>query len=325
MDILILFEHRNGNIHRMSMEALAAGQAMAKELGGSAAALILGDSTDELAQKISGTNLEEILVVNHSLLSGYSADGYAQAVRQVVEAEQPKYIIAGHTYQARDFLPKISAILGIPLLADNVSYRMENGSPVFTRQVFQGKMAADSKPTGEVPWIITFQSAAFQEDTIEPGTAEIRAVDVALDESMIKSKAEEPFQEVAGEVDLSVADLIVAVGRGVGKEENLPMVQELADVLGAQIGSSRPVVDAGWLPPDHQIGSSGQTVAPQLYLALGISGAIQHVVGMKGARNVVVVNKDPDAPFFELADYGIVGNIQEIIPKLTEAIRAEKN
>jgi len=325
MDILIFLEHHKDNVHRMSMEAIAAGQAMAKDLGGSAAAIILGDGTDELAQQVSGTNLEEVMVVNHSLLGGYSADGYAQAVRQVVEAEQPNYVIAGHTYQARDFLPKVSAMLSRPLMADNVSYRMENGSPVFTRQVFQGKMAADSKPTGEAPWIITFQSAAFQEDAVESGTAEIRAVDVTLDESMIRTKSEEPFQEAAGEVDLSAASLIVAIGRGIGKEENLPMVQELADTLGAQIGSSRPVVDAGWLPPDHQIGSSGQTVAPQLYLALGISGAIQHVVGMKGARNVIVINKDPDAPIFELADYGIVGDILEIIPKLTEAIRAAKN
>jgi len=325
MDILIVLEHRNGNIHRMSWEAIAAGQAMAKDLGGSATALILGDGTDDLAKQAAGKNLQEVLTANHNLLGSYSADGYAQAVHQVIEAEQPKYIIAGHTYQTRDFLPKVSALLGRPLMADNVGYRMENGSPVFTRQVFMGKMAADIVPTGEAPWLVTFQSAAFQGDAVEAGTAEIRIMDITLDESMIRSQSEEPFQEAAGEVDLSAADLIISIGRGIGKEENMSIVQELADVLGAQIGSSRPVVDAGWLPPYRQIGSSGQTVAPQLYLALGISGAIQHVVGMKGARNVVVINKDPDAPMFELADYGIVGDIVEIIPKLTEAIHTAKS
>ncbi len=321
MDILIVLEHRNGNIHRMSWEAIAAGQAMAKDLGGSAAALILGNSADDLAKQAGSKKLQEVLVGNHNLLESYSADGYAEALRQVVEAEQPKYVIAGHTYQTRDFLPKVSALLGKPLMADNVGYHMENDSLVFTRQVFQGKMAADSLPTGESPWLATFQSAAFQEDTIESGNAEVRTIDITLDESMIKSKAEQPFQEAAGEVDLSASNLIIAIGRGIGKEENLTVVKELADTLGAQIGSSRPVVDAGWLPPDHQVGSSGQTVAPQLYIALGISGAIQHVVGMKGARNVVVINKDPDAPMFELADYGIVGDLLEIVPKLTEAIK----
>lgn len=309
----------------MSWEAIAAGQALAKDIKGSAAALVLGEGIDQLAQETASKDLQEVLKVNHIQLKSYSAEGYAYAVSQIIKAEQPRYVISGHTYQARDFLPKVSTILAKPLIADNIGYHIENSEPVFTRQVFQGKMSADTTPTSTAPWLVTFQSAAFQDDMVESGSAKIRTIDISFDESIIKTKYEEPVQEVRGEVDLSTAELIVAIGRGIGKEENLSKVRELANALGAQIGSSRPVVDAGWLPPYHQIGSSGQTVTPQLYLALGISGAIQHVVGMKGARNVVVINKDPDAPMFELADYGIVGDIIEIIPKLTKAIKEAKN
>ncbi|MFQ6675776.1 MAG: electron transfer flavoprotein subunit alpha/FixB family protein [Fidelibacterota bacterium] len=326
MDILVVIERRGNAVHRMSWEAMAAGQALAKALGLTAGALVLGDDVTGLAEEVASSILDEVLLCHHPLLSAYSPDGYARALKQIIESESPRYVITGHTYMARDFLPKVSAMIPAPFLADNVAFRVENGGAVFTKQVFMGKLVADVVPSGDGPCLVSFQAAAFQADAVEKGPgAPVREVAVELEESIIRSRSEEPFQETRAQVDLSAADLIVAVGRGLGKAENLEAVKELATVLGAQLAASRPVVDAGWLPSYHQVGSSGQTVNPKLYLALGISGAIQHVVGMKGSQNIVVINKDPDAPLFELADYGVVGDIHEIVPKLTEAIRAEKS
>ncbi|MFQ6615825.1 MAG: electron transfer flavoprotein subunit alpha/FixB family protein [Fidelibacterota bacterium] len=326
MDILIVIEHRDGIVHRMSWEAVAAGQSMAEDLGLTAAALVLGQDAAFVGNELVSSKLEEILLCDHPLLSGYTPDGYAQALKQIVEIESPRYVVMGHTYMVRDFLPKVSALLAAPFLADNIGYRVENGEAIFAKQAFMGKLVAHVVPSEAGLCLVSFQAAAFQADAVAMGSeAPIRRVTVELDDSVIKTHAEEPFQETKAEVDLSGADLIVAVGRGVGKDENLQQVKDLAQILGAQLAASRPVVDAGWLPSYHQVGSSGQTVNPKLYLALGISGAIQHVVGMKGSKNIVVINKDPDAPLFELADYGIVGDMQEIVPRLTEAIRREKS
>tara|TARA_B100000315_G_scaffold230633_1_gene241245 strand:+ start:14167 stop:15147 length:981 start_codon:yes stop_codon:yes gene_type:complete len=326
MDILIVLEHNQNQLNRMSWEAVTAGQNLAKDLGLSVSILVMGNEIKSLANEAASSDVSEVLTAEHPLLKSYSADGYAQALTQIIENENPKYVIMGHTYMVRDFMPKVSALLKKPLLADNISYRIDSGNLILTKQVFSGKLVGDVIPAGDEPIIFTFQSAAFQSDDVQKGNgAEIRSVEISLDDSMIKSTSEEPFQETATAVDLSSADLIVAVGRGIGKEENLDLIKKLAEVLGAEIASSRPIVDSGWLPPYHQVGSSGQTVAPKMYLALGISGAIQHVVGMKGSKNVVVINKDPDAPLFELADYGVVGDILEIIPKLSEAVTQAKS
>jgi len=323
MDILVVVEHKEGTIHRMSWEAVAAGQSMAKDLDLTAGVLIMGDDVAGLAEEMSTKKMKEVLLVNHSLLSDYSSDGYSQALKQVIKVESPTYVCMGHTYLVRDFFPKVSAAIGKPFLGDNIGYTIKNGAPVFSKQVFQGKFLADITPVGESPYLISFQSAAFQADTIEEGSGiPIRELSVDLDESTIKTKSEQPFQETDTQVDLSSADLIVAVGRGVGKEENMGNIKTLAEVLGAQIAASRPVIDSEWLPSYHQVGSSGQTVAPKLYFALGISGAIQHVVGMKGSKNIIAINKDPDAPIFELADYGVVGDLHEITPKLIAAVES---
>lgn len=325
MDILIVVEQKGDTIHRMSWEAVAAGQSLAKDLGLTAAALIMGSDTATLGKEVAVSALEEVLLCDHPLLSSYSADGYARALKQIIESESPRYVFLGHTYRVRDFLPKVSALLPAPFLADNISCRVEDGRAVFTKLAFMGKLTADVVPEGNGPCLVSFQAAAFQADAVErESEAPIRQVTVELDDSFIRTRSEDPFQETKAEVDLTAAKVIVAVGRGVGKDENLEQVKELAEVLGAQLAASRPVVDSGWLPSYHQVGSSGQTVNPKLYLALGISGAIQHVVGMKGSKNIVVINKDPNAPLFELADYGVVGDMQEIVPKLTEAIRREK-
>ena len=325
MSILVGVEENNGTVHRMSWEALAGAQAVGRDLGLPVSVVLMGEDVSGLANSFQSKDVQEILTVENTLLGGYSADGFSSALSQVIEAESPKYVIMGHTYMVRDFLPRVSAKLRIPFLADNIDYSVNEGSLVLSKQVFAGKLVADTILNSDGPCIISFQSASFQEEDVTEGSgAAARAVSVSLEESAIHSTSGDPFQEAAGAVDLSSAEVIVSVGRGIGKEENLPMVKDLAQAMGAEVASSRPVVDAGWLEPYHQIGSSGQTVAPKLYLALGISGAIQHVVGMKGSKNIILINKDPEAPLFELADYGIIGDILEIVPKLTEALLGAK-
>ena len=325
MDILIVLEESNGQIHRMGLESIAAGQRLSDEMGLTAGALVLGSNADGLADQASKYQLGEVLKVNDALLESYSADGYSEAVKQIIDQENPTYVLFGHTYQVRDYVPRLSAKLSQPFLVDNIAIRVENGQPIFTKQMFNAKLSADVEANGSGPFLVSFQSAAFSMDSAAAGSVSIRESTVQLDTAMIRTKSEPPFQEEAGGVDLTSADIIVSIGRGIGKEENIPLAVELSKALGGELAASRPVVDSGWLPSAHQIGSSGQSVSPKLYLALGISGAIQHVVGMKGSKNIVTINKDPDAPIFEISDYGVVGDILEIIPKLTEAIQALKN
>ena len=325
MDVLIVLEDNNGKIHRMGLESIAAGQRFSNEMGLTAGALVLGGNADGLADQASAYQLGEVLKVNDALLESYSADGYSEAVKQIIDQENPTYVLFGHTYQVRDYVPRLSAKLNKPFLVDNIAIRVENGQPIFTKQMFNAKLSADVEANGSGPFLVSFQSAAFSMDAAAAGSASIRESTVQLDTAMIRTKSEPPFQEEAGGVDLTSADIIVSIGRGIGKEENIPLAVELSKALGGELAASRPVVDSGWLPSAHQIGSSGQSVSPKLYLALGISGAIQHVVGMKGSKNIVTINKDPDAPIFEISDYGVVGDILEIIPKLTEAIQALKN
>ena len=325
MDILVALENNSGSIHRMSLEALAAGQKLASEMNLSLSMLAMGKNGGDLAENAGKFNAEEVLLLENPLLDNYSSDGYSQAITSVLEQEKPRFVFMGHTYMVRDFLPRVSARLRIPFISDVIQFRIDDGTPVFTKQVFNAKLAADIVSKSKGTTLVSFQSAAYQSDQAEAGEATIRSISIEMDSSAIKTQSEEPFKEEAGGVDLTNAEIIVSIGRGIGKEENLPIVKALADALGAELGSSRPIVDSGWLEPSRQIGSSGQNVAPKLYLALGISGAIQHVVGMKGSKNIVAVNKDSEAPIFEIADYGIVGDILEIIPKLSEAIQAAKN
>jgi len=325
MDILIVLEENNGQIHRMGLESIAAGQRLSDEMGLTASALVLGGNADGLADQASKYQLGEVLKVNDALLGSYSADGYSEAVKQIIDQENPTYVLFGHTYQVRDYVPRLSAKLNKPFLVNNIAIRVENGQPIFTKQMFNAKLSADVEANGSGPFLVSFQSAAFSMDAVAAGSASIRESTVQLNTAVIRTKSEPPFQEEAGGVDLTSADIIVSIGRGIGKEENIPLAVELSKAIGGELAASRPVVDSGWLPSAHQIGSSGQSVSPKLYLALGISGAIQHVVGMKGSKNIVTINKDPDAPIFEISDYGVVGDILEIIPKLTEAIQALKN
>ena len=313
MDVLVILEDSQGSLHRMSKEAIAGAQT----IGGVVSALAIGENADSLAAELSGTELSEIITVSHDLVSSYNADGYTEVIKQVILAKQPKKILVGHTYQTRDFMPRISAALDIPFISDIISLTDNN----FIKQVLNAKLNA-SISSGVDQMILSFQSAAFSEEDLVSGDSSTTNHEVSLDPSIVRSESEAPFQEAAGDVDLESAEILVSVGRGIEKEENIPIAFELAKLLGAEVSASRPVVDSGWIDSFRQVGSSGSSVAPKLYFSLGVSGAIQHVVGMKGSKNILAINKDPEAPIFEIADYAVVGDVLEIVPKLTEALRS---
>ena len=321
MDILVVLEGANGAIHRISKEALVAAQALGKDINQKVSVLAFGKNSNNLTKEASSFNVDEVILVEDDNLNSYSAYAYAETIKQVVEKESPNFVIMGYSYLVRDFFPKVSARLQKPLITDVIGYKTDSGKTLFTKQVIHGKLTVDIESKVEGPVLVGFQSAAYSADNLENGSADVRTITVTLDPAQLKTTSEEPFQEESGGVDLTAADKIISIGRGIGKEENMPMVKDLATALKAEIGASRPIVDSGWLPNSHQVGSSGQSVTPNLYFALGISGAIQHVVGMKGSKNIVAINRDPDAPIFEVADYGIVGDILEIVPKLTEVLK----
>jgi electron transfer flavoprotein alpha subunit len=328
MKILVITEQRQGKWNNASFETLAAAQQIAKDTSSAVSALVIGKGIAAFADELAARNVAEVLKVEHDLLDAYTADGYCAALKQVIESAKPELVLFPHTYQVRDFAPKLAAMLGKGMIGDCIGYRSEGGNLVFVRQMFQGKTAADVIFVGAAPWFASFQSGAFRADLLAAhpsGKAPVNAVSVTVNAEQIRTKPLDLFKEAKSAVDLTQAPLIVAIGRGIKAPENIPQAEALAKALGGEIAASRPICDEGWLPMERQIGSSGQTVAPKLYLALGISGAIQHVVGMKGARTIVAVNKDANAPIFEIADYGVVGDIFEIMPALTEALEKAKS
>jgi electron transfer flavoprotein alpha subunit len=322
MNILVITEQREGKWNAAGFETLVAAQQMAAQTSGRLSAVVIGKGVRPLAEELAGYKLAEVLLAEHDLLEHYTPDGFTLALRQAIEQAKPELVVFPHTYQVRDFAPKLAASLGKGMIADCTGYRYENGKLVFVRQMFQGKTAADVTFAGTAPWFASFQSGAFRADQAERGAfpAPITAVNVELKPEQIRSKPLELFREAKQAVDLTQAPILVSIGRGIKAPENIPLAEKLAKLLGGELAASRPICDEGWLPMDRQIGSSGQTVAPKLYLALGISGAIQHVVGMKGARTIVAINKDANAPIFEVADYGIVGDIFELMPALAEEL-----
>jgi len=320
MNILVITEQSNGKWNPVSFETLAAAQQIASETQGRLAAVVVGKGVRALADELAGYALAEIFVVEHNLLEEYTPDGFTIALAHAIAQANADLVLMPHTYQVRDFAPKLAASLGRGMIGDCTGYRIENGRLIFVRQMFQGKTSADVTFVGPAPWFASFQASAFRGDQVSRGAAPVTALAVQLAPQQIRTTPLELFREAKQAVDLTQAPIIVSVGRGIKAPENIPLAEKLAKLMGGELAASRPICDEGWLPMDRQVGSSGQTVAPKLYLALGISGAIQHVVGMKGAHTIAAINKDANAPIFEVADYGIVGDIFELIPALTEAL-----
>jgi electron transfer flavoprotein alpha subunit len=330
--ILVVAEHRGGKLNRATWEAIAAAQQLA---GGQPVAIaVLGSNVVSIAADVAAAQAQEVVTIDNPALEPYTPDGFTAALQQAIDQLTPSTVLLPHTYQTRDFAPKLAARLDRALITDVTAIKLEpqaaspesrapSPEPRFVRPMFQGKLTADVRLEGPTPHLVTVQIGSFRADSAVKGAspAPIRALGVTIDAAAIRQKPEPPFQEARQAVDLSQAERIVSVGRGIKEADKLPVAQGLATALHAELAASRPICDAGWLPMERQVGSSGQTVAPKLYLALGISGAIQHLVGMKGSQTIVAINKDPDAPIFEVADYGIVGDLFEIVPAMIEALK----
>jgi len=321
--ILVIAEQRDGKLNRATWETIVGAQQLAKVSGAPIIVLVPRAHAAAVGAELAAAQVAEIVTVEHAALEPYTPDGFTAALQAVIGQLSPAQVLLPHTYQTRDFAPKLAARLDRALVTDVTAIKTVGSDTAFVRPMFQGKLTADIVPQGPGPHFITFQIGAYRVDQVARGSAAapVRALEVAVDAAAIRQKPEAPFQQARQAVDLSQAERIVSVGRGIKEQTNIALAQQLAEALGAEIAASRPICDAGWLPMERQVGSSGQTVAPKLYLALGISGAIQHLVGMKGANTVVAINKDPDAPIFEIADYGIVGDLFEIVPAMISALK----
>ena len=321
--LLVFIEHKGGVANRSSIEAIAAAQALGSQLQQPVSAVVLGADVSGLAQEIAAYDVAKVIAVTNAKLAEYTPDAYADGMQQIVKQVDPSFVFLTHTYQVRDFAPKLAARFGKSLISDCIRAKADGGKISFTRRIFLGKLDADVISDGEPPVFATFQTGAYRADhATKGGSATVENVAVEIGD--VRMVPEAPFQEAKQAVDLTKAEVIVAVGRGIKSKDNLALAEKLAEVLGGDLAASRPICDAEWLPIDRQIGSSGQTVAPKLYVALGISGAIQHLVGMKNSGTIVAINKDPEAPIFDIADYGIVGDLFEAVPVLTEEIKKIK-
>ena len=322
--ILVVVEQREGKLNRVSWETITAGQAIAAATGWALEAAVVG--APSVAGEVAAKKLAKVYSVESPKLEPYTPDAFAAGLKQFIDSKQAKLVLMPHTYQVRDFIPKLATAMGRTVISDCIGFKFEGGKLLFTRQMFQGKLAADVSFTSDAPWFATFQNGAFRGDQAEAGAsaATVETVNVDIADGVIRNKPQEVFKEAKQAVDLTQAEVIVSVGRGIKEQKNIELVKQLADALGAELAASRPICDSGWLPMDRQVGSSGQTVAPKLYLAIGISGAIQHIVGMKGAKSIIAVNKDSEAPIFEIADYAVVGNLFDIVPPLIEEVKKAK-
>ncbi len=317
--ILVIAEQREGKLNRVSWETVNA-------TGWSVEAAVFGDNIASVAAEVAGKKVGKVYAIESPKLAHYTPDGTVAALKQFIQSKQPSLVLMPHTYQVRDFAPQLAATLSRTLISDVIGFHKDGDRLLFTRQMFQGKFAADVSFACEPPHFVTFQAGAFRGDKAEAGAsaAPVETVTAQIADNVIRTQPEDPFKEAKQAVDLTQAEIIVSVGRGIKEQKNIELAKALADALGGEIAASRPICDSGWLPMDRQIGSSGQTVAPKLYLAVGISGAIQHIVGMKGSRSIIAINKDAEAPIFEIADVGVVGNLFDILPVLTEEVKKAK-
>jgi electron transfer flavoprotein alpha subunit len=321
MSVLAVLEHRGNEWNRASWECLGAAGQIAAGLGVETHATLCGVNLSSQAQEAAGRGAARVFAVQDALLAQYTPDAFAAALANLIERTQPRVVLFPHTYQVRDYAPKLATRFDRVLVSDVIRHRVENGSLILVRQLFQGKLNADVSLPVEPPHFASVQAGAYRASEAGQTAGQVETIEPALHPESVRTRPEAPFQEAQRTVDLGAAPVIVSVGRGIREKENLALVEQLAQALGAELAASRPICDNGWMPMERQVGSSGQTVAPKLYIAVGISGAIQHLVGMKGSKTIVAINKDPEAPIFEVADYGIVGDLFEVVPALLEALK----
>jgi len=324
--ILVIVEQREGKLNRVSWETITAGQAIAAQTGWTLEAAVVGSGVAAITSEVAAKKVAKVYDVESPRLEPYTPDAFTHALREFLGKHPARLVLMPHTYQVRDFVPKLATALATTAITDVIGAKYEGGKLLFTRQMFQGKFVADVSFAGSGPCFVTFQNGSFRADKVEAGAAPapVETVNVDVPDGVVRNQPQEVFKEAKQAVDLTQAEIIISVGRGIKEQKNIELAQQLATALGGEIAASRPICDSGWLPMDRQVGSSGQTVAPKLYLALGISGAIQHVVGMKGARSIIAINKDSEAPIFEIADIAVVGNLFDIVPPLIEEVKKAK-
>ncbi len=321
--ILVVAEQEGGAVRDITWELLGLAHKIATEAGwgpDAVKALVIGKGLDAAAQQIAGRGAAEVIAADSAALENYTCDGYDAVIEAQAKAESPVLILFGHTPNGWDVAPHVAAGLGAPLATECSTVGASGGKPRFTRKAFNGKFVQEIE-AGDAPVAIaTVQRGASAPFT---GTTQgtVRTIDPGIAANDLKARFVEVRKGESGGLDLSQAAVIVSGGRGLGAAEKFSIIRDLAQALGGQVGASRPVTDSGWLPHEHQIGSSGVTVSPKLYVACGISGAIQHLVGMRGSGYIVAINKDPDAPIFGVADVGVVGDLFEIVPALTKAVQ----
>ena len=324
---LILAEHEDGALKDISYELLG----MAHQLAGQAGwnvetdvkALLMGHGADGLANELAGRGAAEVIYADGAAVANYTGEGYRRVAESVIKEESPEIVLIGHTPNGWDVAPLIAGGLEVPLATGCSNIKFEGGKARFVRKAFNGKFVHEVEIENASPCIATVDKGA-SEPVSGNTQGTVRKIDAGVQESELKARFVEIKQGESGGVDLTQAQIIVSGGRGLGGADKLDVVKELAEALGGQVGASRAVTDAGWLPHEHQIGSSGVVVNPKLYVAAGISGAIQHVVGMKGSGYIVAINKDADAPIFGIADVGVVGDLFEYLPALTKAVKEAK-
>ncbi|MEO7794593.1 MAG: electron transfer flavoprotein subunit alpha/FixB family protein [Thermoanaerobaculia bacterium] len=319
--VCAVLQQREGKIHRMAWETVAAAQQLAALSGEKASAVVLGSGIAALAGEVAALDLDSVRVIDHPLLADYTPGGYVAALAGWMALDAPSTVLFPHTYQTVEYMPRLALASGAGIIPEGLSFVAEGGEVIWKRPILEGKMHARVRARGTGPVLVSLQSGAFSADSRKAGQASVSAAEIDM-QSATPWREILGVQQMGGEtVDLTKAEIIVAIGRGIGGADKLGPVEELARLLKADIGASRPVIDSGWLPRDRQIGSSGQTVSPKLYMAFGISGAIQHLVGMKGSSCIVAINKDAGAPIFKIANYGIVGDLHEVIPAMVAALK----
>ncbi len=314
-DVLAIAEHRRGELRDVSLELLTAGRELADETGGDLQVGVIGGDVDAFADEVNREGVDRVLTVDAG--EEFNHGVYTQAVEALYDEVEPEFLVLPNTVNGLDYAPAVATRLGLPYVPDVVGLDVDGDRLVATREMYGSKVATTNEVDTGPGVTVTIRDAEWA-PTEAPGDAPVESVDVEIDESAVRSTVK-GFEEVgAGDVDISEADLLVSVGRGIEEEENLELIEELAETLDATISASRPIIDNGWLPKNRQVGQSGKVVTPDVYLAVGISGAVQHVAGMKGAETIIAINTDPNAPIFDLADYGIVGDLFEVVPALTE-------
>ncbi len=317
MKILIYGEHRDGRIKKITFENIT----LARTLSEDFEVVFIGNVDDAFKDQVAQYGAANVLFVNEPSLHTYSPDGYAKILMRLVKDRQPDLLLMGATATGKDLAPRVSALLNVPLATDCVAVEVENGQLKLVRPMYAGKVRAEVELTG-TPKIVTVRPNVYQA-TEQPVSATAEVVSVEVPE--FKAIVKEIVSGAKEKLDVTEADIIVSGGRGMKGPENWHLIEELAELLGAATGASRAAVDAGWRPHDEQVGQTGKTVSPTLYIAIGISGAIQHLAGMSSSKYIVAINKDPEAPIFKVADYGIVADLFEVVPRMIEELKKMKN